>query len=90
VSAFKDFGLDGTVSGIVQLAQQIKAGGKFQTCLSSQIMSYAANHVLAANDCGVQAVGQGLTQGSDKFTDMVRGIILSPTFRTRSTGGAMP
>jgi Protein of unknown function (DUF1592)/Protein of unknown function (DUF1588)/Protein of unknown function (DUF1595)/Protein of unknown function (DUF1585) len=90
LSTFKDYGLDGKVSGIVELAQQVKSSGKFPTCLSSQILTYAANQVLDANDCGVQAVGQSLTQGSDKFTDMVRAIALSPTFRTRSTNGAMP
>jgi len=90
LSAFKDHGLDGKVSGIVELAQQVRASGKFAACLTSQIMTYAANEVLHADDCGVQAVGQGLTSGNDKFVDMVRGIVLSPTFRTRSTAGAMP
>jgi hypothetical protein len=90
LSAFKEYGLDGTVSGIVELAQKVKASGKFTTCLTSQIMTYAANQVLHEDDCGVQAVGQSLTPGSDKFTDMVRGIVLSPTFRTRSTSGEMP
>lgn len=89
VSGFADSGLTGKVSGIVELAQQLKASGKFTTCLSSQIMSYAANLVLHMDDCGVQAVGQSLTPGSDKFTDMVRSIALSPTFRTRSINGAM-
>lgn len=90
LSAFKDYGIDGQVSGIVELAQKVKMSGKFATCLTSQIMTYAANQVLHEDDCGVQAVGQSLTPGSDKFTDMVRGIVLSPTFRTRSTSGAMP
>jgi hypothetical protein len=90
LSAFMDYGLGAKATGIVDLAQQIKASGKFATCLASQIMTYAANQVLDANDCGAQAVGQALTPGSDKFTDMVRGIALSPTFRTRSTSGAMP
>jgi hypothetical protein len=88
LSFFKDQGLDGKV-GIVDLAQQLKASGKFATCLSSQMMSYAANFVLHEDDCGVQAVGKSLTPGSDTFTDMVRGIALSPTFRTRSITGAM-
>jgi hypothetical protein len=89
LSVFKDYGLDGKVSGIVELAQQVKASGKFSTCLTSQVMTYAANQVLHEDDCGVQAVGKSLTPGNDKFTDMVRGIVLSPTFRTRSTSGAM-
>jgi hypothetical protein len=88
LSAFSDQGLQGKV-GIVDLAQQLKTSGKFATCLSSQMMSYAANFVLHSDDCGVQAVGQSLTSGGDKFTDMVRGIALSPTFRTRSITGAM-
>lgn len=88
LSAFADQGLNGKV-GIVDLAQQLKASGKFATCLSSQMMSYAANFVLHADDCGVQAVGKSLAPGSDKFTDMVRSIALSPTFRTRSITGAM-
>jgi hypothetical protein len=85
LSAFNAHGLQGKV-GIVELAQQLKTSGKFATCLSSQMMSYAANYVLHEDDCGVQAVGQSLTPGSDKFTDMIRGIALSPTFRTRSIG----
>jgi hypothetical protein len=89
LSVFKDHGLDGKVSGIVELAQQVRASGKFASCLTSQIMTYAVNEVLHADDCGVQAVGQALTPGSDDFVDMVRGIVLSPTFRTRSTAGAM-
>jgi hypothetical protein len=89
LSAFKASGLDGTVSGIGELAQRVKASGAFTNCLSSQILSYAANQVLHADDCGVQAVGQSLTPGSDKFTDMVRGIVLSPTLRTLSLNGAM-
>jgi hypothetical protein len=88
LSFFADQGLAGKV-GIVDLAQQLKASGKFATCLSSQMMSYAANYVLHEDDCGVQAVGKALTPGGDKFTDMVRGIALSPTFRTRSINGAM-
>jgi hypothetical protein len=90
LSAFANYGLNGKVSGVVELAQQVKTSGKFPVCLTSQIMTYAANEVLAADDCGVQAVGQALTSGSDRFTDMIRGIALSPTFRTRSTAGAMP
>jgi len=90
LSAFANYGLNGKVSGVVELAQQIKTSGNFPVCLTSQIMTYASNEVLTADDCGVQAVGQSLTAGSDKFTDMVRGIALSPTFRTRSTAGAMP
>jgi len=90
LTAFKSFGLDGKVSGIVELAQQVRSGGQFPACLASQIMTYATNQVLHADDCGVQAVGQSLTPGSDKFTDMARAIVLSTTFRTRSTSGAMP
>ena len=88
LSAFKSFGIDGKVSGIVELAAKIKDSGSFATCLTSHIMTYAANQVLPVDDCGVQAVGQSLTSGTDKFTDMVRGIVLSSTFRTRSINGA--
>ena len=89
LSVFKGYGLDGKVSGIVELAKQVRATGRFETCLTSQIMTYAANQVVHEDDCGVQGVGKSLTQGNDKFTDLVRGIVLSPTFRTRSTSGAM-
>ena len=88
MSAFKSYGIDGKVSGIVELAAKIKDSGSFATCLTSHIMTYAANQVLPVDDCGVQAVGQSLTSGTDKFTDMVRGIVLSSTFRTRSINGA--
>lgn len=74
--------LSGTVSGAVELAQRVAASGRFQHCLTSRVLSYAAGSPLEANDCAVREASQASATAGDTVRELARAIartsLLSP------------
>jgi hypothetical protein len=82
--------LKGTVPTALALAKQIADSGRFQSCLTSRVLSYALNAPLTAESCDVRdTVAHAATSGNT-VPALARAIAASTAFRTRSTEGGQP
>jgi hypothetical protein len=76
--------LSGTVPNAIALAQTIAQSGRFQSCLTERILSYAINAPLTAESCDV---GETVTRSAalgNTVPAMARAIAASAALRTRT------
>jgi len=76
--------LTGTVPNAVALAKTIADSGRFQTCLTERILSYAMGAPLSAESCDVRDTVARTTTFGNTVADMARAIGSSIAFRTRT------
>jgi hypothetical protein len=86
LSAFEPI-LSGSVPNAVALARKIAESGRFQSCLSERILSYAMNAPLTAESCDVRDVALRTSQAGNTVPAMARAIAASPAMRTRTRAG---
>jgi Protein of unknown function (DUF1592)/Protein of unknown function (DUF1588)/Protein of unknown function (DUF1595)/Protein of unknown function (DUF1585) len=84
--------LQGKIQNAVELAKQVAASGRFQTCLASRLLAYAANTPLEAQNCDVQAAVNRARANGDTIGELARAIAVSPLLRVRSASipGGLP
>jgi len=74
-------------SGVVELAQTLKADPKFASCMAEQAMTYALGRALTRKDgCSIESVAEKFAAGNYTFEALAKAIATSEPFRLRAAG----
>lgn len=71
-----------------QMAAELVKGGAFTTCVSKNLLGYALaeGSTISADSCATKAVATAFESSDKRFGSLVKEVVLSTTFTTRSAG----
>lgn len=74
----------GTISDVVEA---ISKGSRYNLCASRKLMTFAFGRFLNASDaCATERLGLGFARPTDRFSDLVKQIVVSDPFLNQSRG----